>query len=95
MKEDIHSHVQRIAAGRFDDDGITCCQRGLEYRTCEGANRRRRNKARARTAVLEEQDSQWNQGVNEPEIIARIYSLASYHCQMAANEIALEDQKCR
>jgi hypothetical protein len=69
------------------------CYRGLEARTRDGALRKRRNKIDARGAVFLEQGFQNDESVFDQEAIADIYYDCTQHCQVAANMMALRDER--
>jgi hypothetical protein len=55
---------------RIAEDDEDFCMRGLEMRTRAGARMRSRNKLRVRSAVLNEQDLQHDEGFCDPQYIA-------------------------
>lgn len=68
------------------------CPRGLEYRTIEGAQRRRRNRKRAWDAVLDEQERQWEKhGAVDSEALATAYRVISEKSATEAHQNALSD----
>ena len=93
IREEIEFTADLINLGFLNDDSVAYSRRGLEYQTPLGARRRRTNKVNSYCAVLDEQDIQWEAGYDHPELIAKAYSVASYHCQAEANLIALQDEK--
>ena len=66
--------------------------RGLEYRTRKGAVRRQHNKLEAISAVLDEQDRQYNEGLFNEELLAEVYRSCASHCQDEAYILALKDE---
>jgi hypothetical protein len=74
----------------------TECFRGLEYRTPDGHRRRLRNKVRARDAVLDEQEHQWDtlgeEDDYDPESIATVYNEYTQPCIAAAHSMGLADE---
>ena len=69
------------------------CTRGLEFRTRAGAQQRRRNKIDARNATLDEQDFQWTEGLNDPDMLSKVYQRKSHTCLVAAHMAGLMDEK--
>jgi hypothetical protein len=67
--------------------------RGLECHTAVGAATRRRNKALAYNAVLDQQMVQWEQGIFDEDTIAAIYSRTSSICQLWANTVGQRDHQ--
>jgi hypothetical protein len=67
------------------------CFRGLEYRTPDGSQRRSANKFAAWDAVMDEQEIQYQNGVQDEDALAQLYIQASKHCQDAAHALAMED----
>lgn len=66
--------------------------RGLESRTPQGHQRRKRDRAWALAAVLEEQEIQWNHGHNDPNALAAVYHEYSQAGADAARTLGLEDE---
>lgn len=89
IKEDCRQTVRKMMSGTVDD---SCCTRGLEDRTKEGARRRKRTKDSVRRAVIFQQDVQSQEGICDPEFIAAISITKSKESARAAWEIALRDQ---
>ena len=69
------------------------CSRGLEFRTRVGAHQRLQNKVDARDAVLTEQDLQWNEDIDDPEMLADVYRDISRCCIVSAHMAGLFDEK--
>lgn len=69
------------------------CSRGLEYRTPEGMKQRIENKKRARCAVLEEQERQWDAGLYDPEALRIISRMVSSASQKASLQVGLNDER--
>jgi hypothetical protein len=76
-----------------NDGSARFCQRGLEYRTREGARRRIDNKVRARNAILYEQELQRRACIFDTEYMAKIYVLASTRCKLAAQRLGQQDER--
>jgi hypothetical protein len=66
--------------------------RGLEYRTRNGALRRQHNKLEAISAVLDEQDRQYNEGFMDIELVRSVYRGCSARCQDEAYMLGLKDE---
>jgi hypothetical protein len=86
IKEDIQFTLGLIMQGRLKKDTDVHCARGLEFRAGIGAKKRQENKLRALTAVLDEQDIQFDLGVFNQVAIAEVYRHISVKCQRAAME---------
>jgi hypothetical protein len=69
--------------------------RGLEFRTRQGAQRRQRNKVRASTAVLLEQQRLVDANIYMDDIgLADVYRSFSSVCRAVALQRGLKDEKC-
>eukprot|EP00538_Stauroneis_constricta_P009245 CAMPEP_0119557398 /NCGR_PEP_ID=MMETSP1352-20130426/9080_1 /TAXON_ID=265584 /ORGANISM="Stauroneis constricta, Strain CCMP1120" /LENGTH=195 /DNA_ID=CAMNT_0007604499 /DNA_START=147 /DNA_END=734 /DNA_ORIENTATION=- len=78
---------------QFVDDwknGI--CSRGLECRTRDASKRRKRNKAAAIHAVLDEQDIQYDDGICDPQFISDVYRAVTSPVRQAALARGLQDE---
>ena len=94
IRREILQTVQLMESGRIADiDDVVYCQRGLEFRTDQGARLRQGNKDLSREAVLDEQDFQECSGYSDIEAIASVYSEISYQCRVAALMMGLSDAK--
>jgi hypothetical protein len=87
-----------LTKGLLTHDSDKYCKRGLEFRTPEGAIRRIKNKNAAREAVLDEQQFFQEEKISyyhpdNVDYLAEVYSSYSRHCQKAAHELALQDEK--
>jgi hypothetical protein len=91
--------VNLVKSGHLSSIGDDCnewstlCFRGLEFRTPEGAQRRRENKYMAWDRVLEEQDAQYASGVFDADSIAHKYTAVSFHCQAEAHAQGMDDAR--
>jgi hypothetical protein len=79
---------------KFRDDDPDYCARGLEFRTKAGSKARCRNKLRTRSAVLNEQDLQRDEGFFDPEFISMVSMDQSVRCRHGARGRAFNDAKC-
>ena len=77
----------------FDEDGNELCRRGLEYKTPEAYKRRQKQKKDIRNIVFEEVDFQEEQGMNDPEWLAKLSRDQSRSCVEAAIQVARVDEK--
>lgn len=75
------------------DDDLDFCTRGLEFRTKAGSKVRSRYKLRVRSAVLNEQDLQREEGFVDPDFIAMASMDESAECREAAFQRAEQDAK--
>jgi hypothetical protein len=69
------------------------CSRGLEGYTTVGAAAKKRNRALAINAVLDEQMIQWEEGIFDEDTIAEIYYRASFSCQLWASIVGRRDYR--
>lgn len=72
---------------------ITCCTRGLEYRTREVTCHRRNVREAARSAVLEEQTFQREHNFQDHDTISFIYYEMTKHSQRDAQIMGLNDER--
>ncbi|KAG7368057.1 hypothetical protein IV203_030800 [Nitzschia inconspicua] len=75
------------------DDDPDFCTRGLEFRTKAGSKTRSRYKLRVRSAVLNEQDLQREEGITDPDFIAMASMDESVECREAARRRGEQDAK--
>jgi len=86
--------VYMMMAGEvIDEDDPDFCTRGLEFRTRKGSKVRGANKLRARSAVLNEQDLQREEGFHDPEFIAMSSLDVSFENREQAQKRAQKDAK--
>lgn len=87
--------IVRLMMRTMDDfpESDECCSRGLEFKTKDGARKRKQTKQRAARAVLEEQEIQREEGVYDPEFLSDVYREISGPCSLAALNRGLKDQK--
>ena len=90
IKQECISTIQMMINGELidEDDGISL--RGLEKYLPENAGKYTADKKKARLAVLEEQEMQWEEGSNDPEWISMIYQEATRESIVAACIRAIE-----
>jgi hypothetical protein len=69
------------------------CARGLEGQTGIGLVSKARKRALAINAVLDEQSTQWEQGVFDEDTIAVVYYRASSICQLEASLVGRRDHR--
>jgi hypothetical protein len=92
MRRKIRFAVSLLANGMLAQDNESCCRRGVEGLAQNVALQRRENRSAAREAVLFEQEHQWDEGICEPEYIARVYKEANVSSQASGRDIALIDE---
>jgi hypothetical protein len=92
IRNEIKKLVQIVNDGGTLEENDDTTMRGLEYRTISGCERRSKNKLLARSAVLDEQDRQWEIGEGDPEYISWIYNTMSYKLAIEAKERGQEDE---
>jgi len=78
--------LMMMAGEHISEDDPDFCTRGLEFRTRKGNKIRSANKLRARSAVLNEQDLQRDEGFHDPEFIAMASLDVSYECREQAQK---------
>jgi hypothetical protein len=87
-----HKEIKKIDDGKkFTDKKY--CARGLEGKTRFGSIAKEQNRALAISAVLNEQWTQWEEGIFDEDTIAELYYSASSSCQLWASLIGGRD--CR
>lgn len=82
-----------LATYAASHDLILCSCNVAEFKTKDGARRRKRTKQRACFAVLEEQEIQRDEGVCDPEFLADVYKEMSSQSSLEALNRGLKDQK--
>jgi hypothetical protein len=93
MKVGFVATIKKMMRGEPIAENNESTIRGLEFRTRKGALRRQHNKLAAITAVLDEQDRQFNDGTFDEERLAEIYRSSGSHCQESAQAMGLKDQE--
>lgn len=93
MKVGFVATIKKMMRGEPIKENNESTIRGLEFRTRKGALRRQHNKLAAITAVLDEQDRQFNDGTFDEERLAEIYRSSGSHCQDSAQAMGLKDQE--
>ena len=83
--------LMMMSGEHIDDDDPDFCTRGLEFRTRRGNKIRSANKLRAKSAVLNEQDLQRDEGFHDPEFIAMASLDVSYECREQAQKRGEQD----
>lgn len=83
--------LMMMAGEEIDEDNVNFCSRGLEFRTRRGSKIRSANKLRGRSAVLNEQDLQLEEGFHDPEFIAMASLDVSFECREQAQKRAQKD----
>jgi hypothetical protein len=84
QKEKMQETIRLMSQGYLQIDTIEHCARGLEHRTQIGAMKRRENRLKALTFVLDKQDELFDLGIFDDTIIAEIYHRLSYGCKNEA-----------
>lgn len=92
IKAEMVATVRMIARGDLVEDTFEHCSRGLEFRSREGANKRKSNKIRALEAVLDEQDEQFDAGIINEKAISLIYQTVSLRCRKEAHDRGICDE---
>lgn len=92
MKQTFIPIIRRMMKGEDIPETNDQTIRGLEFRTRDGAIRRQHNKLNALSAVLDEQDRQYNEQDFSDEKLAEVYQSFNAHCREAALKLGLEDE---
>lgn len=85
--------LMMMAGEKFHEDDPDFCSRGLEFRTRKGNKIRAANKLKARSAVLNEQDLQRDEGFHDPEFIAMASLDVSHECREQAQKRGEKDAR--
>jgi hypothetical protein len=92
IKSEIFRLLRKIMKGEQIEENDKQTVRGIECRTVQAVNLRTQNKLKAMTAVLDEQDRQFDDGEPNDELLAEAYRNATYKCQDEAYALGLKDQ---
>lgn len=87
---DFMKHQRSSSQRNNNSDDI--CFRGLESKTKAGSRRKRYNAMDGVTSVLDEQLSQDQRGIIDPEQISTVYQLRTRHCVEQALKLAKQDE---
>jgi len=93
IKAVVKSTVAMMMKGESMDEA-EWCPRGLESRTRAGAKIRSRAKLRTRSAVLNEQDMQREEGFEDPQFIAMACMEESELSRASARSRGVQDERC-
>jgi hypothetical protein len=88
----LYSVLHQRDRGDKRTESNTVTERGLEWRTHQGALRHEHNKLMARHAVLNEQHRQFLDGEQDDELVADAYLNVSSHCCHEAYWMGLKDE---
>jgi hypothetical protein len=72
IRQECFETIHLIQDGGLIDEDEGMCSLGLEYKTAENYKSRQRNKRQVREVVFDEQEFQRENGLVEPEWIARV-----------------------
>lgn len=92
IKKEISPILKMLMKGRRVIENDAQSARGLEFRTRQGSFERQQNKSTSVGAVLLEQWRQRDAGLNDPSRLAKLYTLASAHCQCRAHSLGRADE---
>jgi hypothetical protein len=93
--EEISYTIELMTRGEGADiDASKYCTRGLECRTPLGAATKNKNKIAAWDSVMDEQDKQFNMGINDVDTISMVYIQCTMSCQVSATIMAALDARC-
>ena len=90
IRQEINETIDLMEEGTLLDES-RYCKRGIEFHTREGSKLRRDNRSMSLCALLEEQSIQNDEGENDVEMMARVYSEYTCRCSIAAHMVALSD----
>ena len=91
IKSQVKVTLRLMMSNMIEDHQSDYCSRGLEVKTREGHKRRSLNKQRVRKAVLREQESQRETGLESAAFIAEVSMAHSKQSLLAARETAIRD----
>ena len=90
----VHMLSNSCSSNCSEQEESNNCLRGLEaISDVEFGKQKLANRTAAWEAVLDEQDYQYFEGINEPEMLSLVYFECSYHCQLAAYARARDDER--
>lgn len=92
IRGDIHFVVNLISNDLLRQDTEEYSRRGIDCRTRENVARRQKLRSLAWYSVFEEQDTQFDVGIFEPECIAYAYNATSAAASEIARSTALKDE---
>jgi hypothetical protein len=92
IKTKIFLILRKIKKGKQIEENDKQSVRGLECRTVHGTNLRQQKKLKAITAVMDEQDRQFDDDEQNDNLLAEAYRNATSHCQDEAYALGLKDQ---
>jgi hypothetical protein len=92
IKERIIHVLRKCARGENIAETSKQTFRGLECRTREGTLLRQSLRLGAVTTVMNEQERQWEDGVQDDELLAKVYRDVTSHCQAESHALALQDE---
>lgn len=90
MKAECRELAKSVKSDRNKESAYMCI-RGLEEKV--NGSQKKINRSEAISAVLCEQDRQFSNGEQNPELIAQVYQEFASHCLDEAVELALRDQE--
>jgi hypothetical protein len=93
MRMERKCSIRLMIQGALLTDSDTQTSRGLEFRSREGAVKRQENRLNALAAVLDEQESQFDMGLQNDEAISLAYQRVSWKCKKEAFILAKLDSK--
>lgn len=83
-KEELREAAMDWKMGRRTSDNFTFTSAGIADKVGEGRALKRENRIKARNAVLDEQDLQYEEGVKNEELLAEIYTLTTVDAKKKA-----------
>ena len=92
MSDDVSEIAKMVGEGLKHRNGEYLCIRGLEHIVEEElANFRAEKMINSIDAVLDEQEEQWDEGIDEPQAIAELYTEYAKPLAEEAHQIGLKD----
>eukprot|EP00980_Cylindrotheca_fusiformis_P000887 scaffold233_cov81-Cylindrotheca_fusiformis.AAC.7 len=92
IKQEIKHTLRLINQSNMDMDESCYCLRGLEHKMASNDGRKYRVRSDARDIVLDEQETQYDLGVRNDDMIREVYRMYSEACELEAYHKALEDE---
>jgi hypothetical protein len=93
IRKECFDTIKLMKQNEVLEEGEGYCVRGLEYKTPDAYRERQHNKAEIRTIVFEEQEYQFENGMNDISWIAKLSEDQSRSCVKAAIAVGLQDAK--
>lgn len=89
-KKELREAVVEWQAGRRNSDNFSFTAKGIQDKVGEGKRVKKENRAKARQAVLDEQELQNMEGMKDDELLADIYTVTTAKAKQKAHKEALD-----